>query len=275
MSQDNNNPYAPPPAAAGANPYATPLANVAREPHGLEMGELIEGGQKVDAGRGAAWISEGFTVFMQSPGTWMGIVLVYMLLTILVSLVPFLGSLAIYLLMPVMTAGMMLGCRALEEGEPLDIGHLFAGFKENVGQLVLIGLLYLAGVVVIVIGMVVIAGVGMAGAFSGGFGRGAGGAAAVGAMMILVLLAIGLSVPLMMAIWYAPALVVFHELDAVNAMKQSFSGCLKNLLPFLLYGVLMFFLSIIATLPIFLGWLVLGPVIIGGVYRSYQDIYCA
>ena len=56
-------------------------------------------------------------------------------------------------------------------------------------------------------------------------------------------------------------------------MKGSFSGCLKNMLPFLLYGVVLFVLSILASLPLLLGWLVLGPVFGASIYTSYRDIY--
>jgi uncharacterized membrane protein len=76
-----------------------------------------------------------------------------------------------------------------------------------------------------------------------------------------------------MATWFAPALVVFHGMGAGAAMKASFLGCLKNILPFLLYGVVLFVFSILASLPLLLGWLVLGPVLAASVYTSYRDIY--
>ena len=56
-------------------------------------------------------------------------------------------------------------------------------------------------------------------------------------------------------------------------MKESFSGCLKNIVPFLLYGVVLFVAAIVAAIPLGLGWLVLGPVIAGSLYASYRDIY--
>jgi uncharacterized membrane protein len=56
-------------------------------------------------------------------------------------------------------------------------------------------------------------------------------------------------------------------------MKASFTGCLRNILPFLLYSVVLFVLSIVASVPLLLGWLVLGPVFAASVYTSYRDIY--
>ena len=40
-----------------------------------------------------------------------------------------------------------------------------------------------------------------------------------------------------MLIWFAPLLVVFNGLPPLEAMKLSFAACLKNMLPFLVYGV--------------------------------------
>jgi len=59
----------------------------------------------------------------------------------------------------------------------------------------------------------------------------------------------------------------------VAAIKQSFGACLKNIVPFLIYGVVAFVLSIVATIPFGLGWLVLGPVLAASVYTAYQDIF--
>ena len=62
-------------------------------------------------------------------------------------------------------------------------------------------------------------------------------------------------------------------LGVIESMKQSFSGCLKNIVPFLVYGVVFLVLGVLASLPIFLGWLVLGPMLSASVYTSYKDIY--
>jgi uncharacterized membrane protein len=94
-------------------------------------------------------------------------------------------------------------------------------------------------------------------------------------MLMLLALLVGmlLAMPLYMAIWFAPALVVFHDMAPVAAMRSSFRGCLHNLVPFLLYGVILFVLAIVASIPVGLGWLVLAPVIWGSLYASYRDVF--
>src|SRR5690606_14156021 len=67
--------------------------------------------------------------------------------------------------------------------------------------------------------------------------------------------------------------VTLHEVAPVEAMRLSFIGCLRNILTFLVYGVLLFILSILASIPFGLGWLVLLPIIVGSIYAGYRDIF--
>jgi uncharacterized membrane protein len=92
-------------------------------------------------------------------------------------------------------------------------------------------------------------------------------------MTLAMLVMFALLLPLMMALWFAPALVVFHERGPVEAMKESFVGCLKNIVPFLVYGLVGLVFAILASIPVGLGWLLLGPVLIASLYASYRDIY--
>jgi uncharacterized membrane protein len=102
----------------------------------------------------------------------------------------------------------------------------------------------------------------------------AAGAAAMGGSFVLAwLVAMALSIPIYMALWFAPALVVLRGLAPVAAVKESFVGCLKNVVPFLIYGIVLLVLGIVAAIPLGLGWLVLGPVAIASIYVSYRDIY--
>lgn len=90
---------------------------------------------------------------------------------------------------------------------------------------------------------------------------------------IAMLVMLALLVPLAMAVWFAPALVVFHNVAPLEAMKASFFACLKNFVPFLVYGVILLVLCVIAMIPFGLGMLVMVPVMMGSVYASYVEIF--
>jgi uncharacterized membrane protein len=230
-----------------------------------------EAGRAVDAGQGWTWITAGFELFKKQPGMWIALVVVLFVILFVLALIPLLGSLAMVLLMPVFVGGLMIGAQALQRGSPLELGHLFAGFKTQTGNLVVLGALGLGGAIIAMLPMIFIVGVG---AFFGATrGDAAGMAAMGGSFLIGWLITMALSILLYMALWFAPALVALRGVAPVAAVQRSFFGCLRNIVPFLIYGIIMLVLSILATLPLGLGWLVLGPVTIASVYAAYRDIY--
>lgn len=255
------------------NPYAAPKAQVADAAAALPA-NFHPGGQARAAGRGWDWIAEGWRLFTKAPAMWIGITVVAALIMIVLAFIPFLGGLAMSLLAPVLAGGVMLGCRALDEDRELELGHLFAGFQTQLGSLIAVGAIYLGLSIAIMLVIMAVTGASMFGMFGGGGAHNPEAMAGMLASMgLAMLIGLALFVPIMMAMWFAAPLVVLNQLGAVDAMKQSFSGCLKNVVPFLLYGVVMFVLAIIASVPLGLGWLVLGPVTAASIYTSYRDIY--
>jgi len=254
------------------NPYATPKAAVADEP--VPQGEYVPGGKGVPAARGWNWIADGWALFKTAPGTWIGIILVFAVIFIAMALVPFVGPIAQNLLMPVFMGGIVAGCRAIDDGSGLQFNHLFEGFKARFGTLVAVGALYLAGFIAVLVVVMLITGASVFAIFLAGGGQdpNMGAGAALG-IVLAVLIVIALTLPLVMAIWFAPALVMFHDLGAVEAMKASFTGCLRNIVPFLVYGLIGMLLAVVASIPLMLGWLALGPVFAASVYTAYRDIY--
>lgn len=255
------------------NPYQAPESNVVVPV--VESNAELTGPKALAAGAGWQWIKSAFALFGKSP--WMCILLlvVYFAITMLASLVPFLGLLAIFLFMFVLIAGVMLGIKALDDGGELQVDHLFAGFKhEKMGQLILCGALLMGFTVVLSILMAVVGAV-----FAGGaaFFSGANNDLLAGdvslLMVLMALISTALTLPLVMMTWFAPMLIVFHKLPAWDAMKLSFSGCLKNIVPLLLYGLIMMLLSFVAIIPIGLGYFVLVPVSVISMYTAYKAVY--
>jgi uncharacterized membrane protein len=232
-------------------------------------------GRVVDAGRAIAWLTEGWKSFMAAPAVWVGITVVLVVIVALMSMVPVVGGLAQAFLFPVFIGGLMMGCRAQEAGEPLAFETLFAGFRRGTNGLLTVGIISFAGTAAIVLVLVLVGGGGVAvGALLGGAdGFGAGATVALGSLLIASLLALALLVPLTMAVWFAPPLVALGGQSAGVALRASFTACLKNWLPFLVYGVLTFVLMFIAVLPVGLGLLVLIPVLVGSLHASYKDIF--
>lgn len=234
------------------------------------------GARSVDAGRGVAWWSEAWALFMKNPGMWVVFGLILLVIYIVVSFVPFIGTLAAALLTPVFMGGWMLATRKLEQGGSLEPADLFLGFKEHLNPLMVLGALTLAAT--FVIGLIVGAmGFGAAlGAGAGAAMQSAGGMmAAAGMGVMAMLIGLALMVPVSMALWFAPALVVFSGKPPVDAVRISFAACLRNIMPFLVFGVLYFVAAIVASIPMGLGWLVLLPVSFLTLHTTYRDIFAA
>lgn len=234
----------------------------------------------VGVGRGASWWGEAWRLFTPAVGVWLLTALVVIVITLVGALIPAVGWLAIHVLSPVFMGGLMLGCRALDRGNPLTLGHLFAGFSQSTGPLVVLGLIFtglMVLITLIVVGMMVaVFGVSIFEMLTGSIDASQTGVA-FGSVVIAVLLGflflLLLLLPLVMAVWFAPALVMLGGLSPGAAMKASFNGCLRNCVPFLVYAVIGLPLAIVASIPFFLGWLVLGPVTVATVYASYCDIF--
>ena len=227
--------------------------------------------RSVAAGQGWAWIVSGFELFKKAPGIWIVIMIILFVIVLVLAFIPLLGSIATALLLPVFTGGLMLGCQSLARGGTLEINHLFAGFKTQTGNLVVLGAMALGASIVAMLPMIVIMGAGM---FFGASRGDTGGMAAMGGSFMLAwLVTMALMVLVYMALWFAPALVVFRGAAPVAALKQSFAACLKNVVPFLIYGIVAMVASIIAAIPLGLGLLVLLPVLSASIFTAYQDIF--
>ncbi len=229
--------------------------------------------RQVDGRRGWEWIAEGFELFRRVPMLWIILCSALLLIAATLALIPMAGQFIFTLLSPVFLAGLMIGCRTMERGGQLEIGHLFSGFR-NAGPLVTIGGIYLVGQVLIVgIFMLVGGDVLMSLLLEGKRVDENELKNVSGDMLWASLVALTLSIPLMMAAWFAPLLTIFDGIPPVEAMRISFFACVKNIVAFQIYAVILVVLTVIATIPYGLGLFVLVPTLFASIYASYVDIF--
>lgn len=258
------------------NETSPPASGAGTGPAGPRPPEL----RAVGAAHGAAWWGEGWRLFTPAVGVWLLIALVLVALNLAGAFIPVVGSLAMQVLFPVFLGGLMLGCRALDRGNPLTLGHLFGGFGQSTGPLLILGLIYtgLAILILLLVAgvMIGIFGIAILGILTGAADASQAGAA-FGSVIVAVLLGVLffllLLLPLIMAVWFAPALVILGGMNPGAALMASFRGCLRNVVPFLVYGLIGLALAVVASIPFGLGWFVLGPVTIAAVYASYCDVF--
>jgi uncharacterized membrane protein len=261
------NPYSDATSQAGPGTTAPPANGGTTEP------------RTVDAGQGWNWIAQGWDLFKKKPGIWIANTVIILCLNFLSYIVPLVGHIAFLLFLPVLIGGLMLGCRAMDHGEELEVAHLFAGFKENTSQLVMVGVAFVVTgmlILLVVVMTLAFAGAGTVLAMAIGGNAAAmlvGGAFAILSVAVLLIAAV-LLIPLLMAIWFAAPLVALRGIDAMDALRLSFSASVKNIAPFLVYSIIGFVLCLLAIFPgMVVALVVLLPVLIASIYTSYRDIF--
>jgi len=236
---------------------------------------LIVPGRSNPAGAGWDWIALGWKAFTAAPLMWILSIVALFVIAVLMALVPIVGSLVFQALQAVIAGGYMAACRSLERGGEFEIEHLLMGFSRRFGPLLIVGLIFLVGSLVLVLVLFAFVGLSLLGAFMSGDAN-AVSAALVGAAIPFLLgslVVLALMIPLLAAYWFAPALVMIHDMAPLDAMKASLFGCLRNFVPFLLYGVVMLVGAIVAAIPFGLGFLIWVPVAIASTYVAYRQIF--
>lgn len=230
--------------------------------------------RQVDGKQGWQWIVTGFLLFRRVPVVWIVLCTTLLLIAATLALIPVAGQFIFTLLSPVFLAGLMIGCRTLERGGELEIAHLLAGFRHTATPLITIGGIYLVGQVLIFGVAMLIGGETMRDLLMAGKRVDENELQEVmSSSLSALLVALTLSIPLMMAAWFAPLLVIFKNLPAVEAMRLSFFACVKNIVAFQIYGFILVVLTIIASIPYGLGLFVLVPTLFASIYASYRDIF--
>jgi len=270
------------------NPYMTPNAELQGNTE-TPAGVLLTQPRTVTGERGWQWIVKGYASFSRNPGVWTSILLSFMFLGGLISLIPILGALVWYVIGYIFEGGIMMGCKAQDDGRSLKINHLFYSFSDG-GELAILGLLKIVVFIVLLIALLV--------PFFMLFGLSASGVenlvnnvfgdSGVALIVVSGILFVVFILPLMMMFWFAPCLIALNKIPAVEAMKISFTGCLKNVRSFFVYGLAGFGLfvlvlvisgalaqinSSLAMVGILAIVLVGGPIGFSSIYHSYKDIF--
>jgi uncharacterized membrane protein len=232
--------------------------------------------RKVAAGEGLRWVLAGLAFYKQKPLLLSAAFAVTFGIVMLLGLIPGIGASLSEFATPMMIAGFMAGYRVLDEGRELEMPTFFDGVKRVPLPLMTLGAIQL--IATVLIGQLMLA---------MGFDPQAVMEAAkntktspaemqaiANASLPAVLAGLSLFVPVMMATWFAPALVLFGNARPVTALGVSLKAGLRNWQALFVNGlVLGLLLFVSALVPLMLGLLVAMPILFGSMYASYQAIF--
>lgn len=260
------------------NLYAPPAAQVVDVQPLSSLGEgvFVPGGRRVSAGHGWAWFVAAWRLFKSRALVWWFVLILSMGGMILLSIVPLINF-VVMIGFPVLMAGIGACADSCRRTGTFDVGSLFVGFSERTGQLLLLGVLTLVATLVgfAVLMLVVGGGAGVLSLYLGdmesrqaasaGMMAGMGG---VGALLYMLMMA-----ALMSMVVFSPYLIHQRGMSAVQAIRESVLGSLRNVGAGLVAAIVYFGLAIVATIPLALGWLVLLPVVFLVGYTAYRDVF--
>lgn len=188
------------------------------------------------AGHGWRWLVAAFAMFRRYWALWALFTIAWMVLTLITRSVPYVGSFAAAVLKPVFAVGFLAAAWSQERGEPPRLSQLFTGFRSNLYALVPLGLVYWAGMTLaLLLTALVDEGVLARWIFYGSVppDEYLGSIELQHAMLVAVVCAL----PVIFALWFAPAVVVFDDAGTTVALTASLRAALANWQALLVFGL--------------------------------------
>ncbi|HJV28426.1 MAG TPA: BPSS1780 family membrane protein [Aromatoleum sp.] len=225
------------------------------------------------------WLAAGWKTFAASPGLWilqtLALTAILFTLAFVIGVIPtygpLLAPLVLQMLFPMLVAGMISGAHALDQGQPLQFAYLFDGARRHPGNLLMIGFFcVLGGLLAALIAIVVGSSAAVTGVIVGSLGN-----IGLGSSVALLSLALWpvFLVLLLMALWFAPTLVMLQNVSPLDAIRLSLRAGVSNLASFIVLGFILYLLAWFAMLPFGLGVLVLIPVLAGALHAAWKDTF--
>lgn len=209
--------------------------------------------------RGVDWLRASYRLFRQARLPWLLLVLAYYLVFLAIKLVPFVGGLAAVVMKPVFSVAFLAAAWNQERGVRPSPRHLFEGFRSNLWALLPLGIILLIGMSLAVGATALVDGGRLVNmlldpapadldpeAAAKRFQETLGEPRVQLGMLFGALCAL----PTILALWWAPALVVFQDASVGTALRASLRACLANWSALLRYAIAVFFFT--AVLPSFL-----------------------
>lgn len=226
----------------------------------------------VAASQGPVWLVGGWRLVRAQPLVWAGLTAGWLLVTLTLLLVPFVGGIASNVLQPVFFASFALAAAKQLQGGRLEMADLLSGFRRPLKPLVNIGAILLVGELAI---FALLAYLGLPGFAAGSEGDVslAEFANSLRGREWILLVGLVLTAVVKGALWFAPALLAFHDLSTPHAIRWSVYAALSNLGAMVLYGVALVLLTAMAILPWGLGLIVSVPVMAASSFAGYWDVF--
>lgn len=204
------------------------------------MGKPALAHASLPALRGALWLRDAYRMVSRARLPWLLLLVLYYFILGVIDFIPFIGQIAAPILKPVFAVGFLAAAWAQERGGTPEPRQLFQGFRSNLWALLPLGVFLVAGITLAVFGSAIVDEGKLLDVLSGK-AKVDDALLADARIQYAMLFAAACALPVLLALWFAPALVVFQDCSALQALRASFIASLANWKPLLVYGLLVFF----------------------------------
>ncbi|WP_440905095.1 BPSS1780 family membrane protein [Catenovulum sp. SX2] len=203
------------------------------------------------------WFKDGLTIFSQHKLPWIGVTLSLYVLLLALSVIPVVGQ----IIGNVLLAGLFPLAHTAFHTKQFDHKRVFDGFKQSLMPLIQVILVNMIGVYICYE---------LAAQITGFDQLATPNVNDVYQLSIVLLI---FYAPILLAMLFAPALIILHKINVWQAIKMSFVGGFKNSISMTVFGVIMIFAMVLAIMPAGLGLIFLLPIMHCTLYIIFQDIF--
>lgn len=234
------------------------------------------------------WLIEGFALWLRNPAFLSFLTFGCFLAAFAAALVPYVGELLCMILYPSLTLGVYNGCRAIDRRRQLRPELLLSGFRRRVYDMLLAGFCNFAVIKLVLLGTIQIDDGVLWKLLENSEVSDTLTLSSPGFLYALLAVAI-LLIPWGIAFLFVSQLVGWWRLPVSRALSSSFVGCLRNLLPLLVYSFCFLFFACmlpalvinfinltmegLGTLACAIYVLLIVPVLLASFYVAARDIF--
>jgi hypothetical protein len=220
----------------------------------------------------SSYLSRGLDIFKKNPGGYIGYTLLFFIISMTISFIPILGTLIGIAVNPALTVGAPIAAHMQEKYSDREFGNFFKGF-EHFAQLlvanILVTIIYLitALPLIFMLGFTFFAS--MASGDPEALVESIGDLAGLGIwIFVFILLFTYLSISLR----WTNYLIVFHQYDAVSAIKTSWALTNRKWFLHLGFVLLAGLIMILGVFALIVGIIFVIPIIFAADYAGFADV---
>ena len=241
--------------------------------------------QVVKASRGFDWVKNGTELLRGNFGRWFILFLVYLILA-LFSTVHVFSSLLFFIFHPILWGGIFLAAVATLAKLEWSVSILFEPLKKHSSELfklgaIITGINYLIAMILIS-HLSTLVDIQQLDQLLNTMRKTDDASPVIEffsdpvllkEITLAFLIALLVALPLTMAGWFAPVLIMERRKTALQALRISFQACTANFMPFLVYGLVGFVLMLFVVMSMYIALIFIGPLFFTSYYSSYIDIF--